>query len=732
MRQEKCDRRHFKRMQFPPFDNEEPPLDYGDNILDVDPLEAIQLNLNEEEDSPIFEWFYDHRPLVDTPSVSGEAYRFWSLDLPVMTNLLQCLVSLRQKIVLYGESPDMAIPGGPKSEPLYHDMEAFDKDSNELNDINKVIIPVQLPSPFCPYLSIPRAKNVYIRTDDPDLPAFYFDPLVNPISNYAVVARNAPLISHEDEVFGPNGADDYEWELSDDVGLFLSDSPLENDRAANAIALWWAPAPYDTWLGHTRHAQDVRLVKNRYLEHCPPNQVTKLPKAMTKKSLFRQLKSTKFFQTTKLDWVEAGLQVCRQGYNMLDFSIHHKNLNYLHLDYNMNLARKKSHFGNAFYLCSETLRLTKLVVDVHVQFRLGTVNAFQLADALQYTPVHVGALIDMYRPKYKLMCQVRMCKDLKHLMYYRINTGPVGKGPGCGFWVLGWRSDCFPCVILSLFLNNGNLLAHQFEGPNSKGIAKPVTKQRVESHFDLELCAAVTHDILNTMPESIKQNKAKMIIQHLSKAWRWWKANIPWKSLACWSQSKTSSSDTSSPRPIGISSKEAVAIYTATVHWLEARKSTSVPFPPLSYKRGTKLLVLALGKLKEAYSVKSRLNQSQREELALIEQAYNNPHECLSRIKRLSLTQCAFVESDIYFFNTYDKLIPCYDIEPMEKIANAYLDQFLFLKADKRGLLPAWNRPADAEPTRLLVDKWRQGINNLNDIWATSEGESNVLMDNVL
>jgi len=41
-------------------------------------------------------------------------------------------------------------------------------------------------------------------------------------------------------------------------------------------------------------------------------------KAMTKKNLFRQLKVTKFFQTTKLDWVEAGLQVCRQGYNMLN------------------------------------------------------------------------------------------------------------------------------------------------------------------------------------------------------------------------------------------------------------------------------------------------------------------------------------------------------------------------------------------------------------------------------
>lgn len=71
--------------------------------------------------------------------------------------------------------------------------------------------------------------------------------------------------------------------------------------------------------------------------------------------LFRSFKATKFFQTTTLDWVEAGLQVCRQGYNMLNLLIHRKNLNYLHLDYNFNLKpvktlttkeRKKSRFGN--------------------------------------------------------------------------------------------------------------------------------------------------------------------------------------------------------------------------------------------------------------------------------------------------------------------------------------------------------------------------------------------------
>ena len=33
------------------------------------------------------------------------------------------------------------------------------------------------------------------------------------------------------------------------------------------------------------------------------------PKNMKKKSLFKALKATKFFQSTELDWVEVGLQV---------------------------------------------------------------------------------------------------------------------------------------------------------------------------------------------------------------------------------------------------------------------------------------------------------------------------------------------------------------------------------------------------------------------------------------
>ena len=50
---------------------------------------------------------------------------------------------------------------------------------------------------------------------------------------------------------------------------------------------------------------------------------------------------------------------------------------------------RRSRFGNAFHLTREILRLTKLVVDSVVQYRLGNVDAFQLADGLQYIFAHV-------------------------------------------------------------------------------------------------------------------------------------------------------------------------------------------------------------------------------------------------------------------------------------------------------------------------------------------------------
>lgn len=58
--------------------------------------------------------------------------------------------------------------------------------------------------------------------------------------------------------------------------------------------------------------------------------------------------------------------------------------------------------------------------------------------------------------------------------------------------------------------------------------------------------------------------------------------------------------------------------------------------------------------------------------------------------------------------------------------------QYLWYESDKRRLFPNWVKPSDSEPPPLLVYKWCQGINNLNDIWDTSEGQCVVLMQSRL
>ena len=49
MRREKRNRRHFKRMRLPPFDDEEPVMDYAE--LDVEPPEPIRMEFGNEDNS---------------------------------------------------------------------------------------------------------------------------------------------------------------------------------------------------------------------------------------------------------------------------------------------------------------------------------------------------------------------------------------------------------------------------------------------------------------------------------------------------------------------------------------------------------------------------------------------------------------------------------------------------------------------------------------------------------
>lgn len=85
--------------------------------------------------------------------VNGSTYRKWNLTLPQMATLYrlanQLLTDLVDQNFFYlfdlksfftAKALNMAIPGGPKFEPLVKDSNTADEDWNEFNDINKIII----------------------------------------------------------------------------------------------------------------------------------------------------------------------------------------------------------------------------------------------------------------------------------------------------------------------------------------------------------------------------------------------------------------------------------------------------------------------------------------------------------------------------------------------------------------------------------------------------------------
>ena len=82
---------------------------------------------------------------------------------------------------------------------------------------------------------------VYIKTEDPDLPAFYFDPLVNPIAHrigakvghvwvwvciYCIILSWKQVVEVEPE-------EDEEFILPEYVKPFLADTPLYTDNTAH-------------------------------------------------------------------------------------------------------------------------------------------------------------------------------------------------------------------------------------------------------------------------------------------------------------------------------------------------------------------------------------------------------------------------------------------------------------------------------------------------------------------
>ncbi|KAL6928706.1 hypothetical protein ACO0SA_002035 [Hanseniaspora valbyensis] len=838
---------YIRRIKFPIFDDDMDIMSFAED-LDGLPLPPP---ITFENEIDVEDWLYEKNPLrfKNEAKFVNDSYKKWSLDGENLVKLYDLSESLRNEVKdsnyynLFNmnvhknaKSLNVSFKDGAKFEPLFgkednEDMEHY----TEFNSIDRFIIRGHDRSEyklFFPHLYNVRPRKLVVpqlvnsincTIDEFDKnKVFGFSEELNPINVQTTITNQTDfekglLKNNEKFNISPKIFKNTERDKKTTTTTTLSD----------AIKLFEAPAPFNKKHGKTERSQDINLLKSWISQHPDkqnyPIKVKKSYQGLLKNkiktnlrakkqqkkkhislykdlkskkkikqrktSLFSSLRDTKFFQQTTIDWVEAGLQLLKQGHNMLNLLLQKRGISFLHLDYNFNLKpiktlstkeRKKSRFGHALHLIREFLKMVKLIVDAHVSFRLGKIDSYQLGDAIHYIFNHLGHLTGVYRYKYKVMHQIKQCNDLKHIIYHRFNEN-VGKGPGCGFWQPSWRvwinfvKGTAP--MLETWLKN--LIDRQFEGRNNDKV-KTVTKQRLDAYYDIELKTSIMNDIMDMIPVGLQQKTMKNILQHLTEAWRCWKANVKWdvqgmpepvknlinkyvqKKADNWILSaketrlkiqqgkkvekteirkntgrmariwlieeKNRQENLLTNGSRDTSPDEAVSIFKNLVEWLESRNYEPIPFPPINYKHDNKIFALALENLKENYSSKSRLTSAEREELALIEKAFENPHESLNRIKKLMITQRIFKPIQFEMSDTLHELYPRFFVDPLEKITDAYLDQYLAYESDNRNLFPQWVKPSDSEIPPFLVHKFCSGLNNLNNVWDCSNGEMNALL----
>jgi pre-mRNA-processing factor 8 len=105
---------------------------------------------------------------------------------------------------------------------------------------------------------------LYIKNDDPEIEAFYFDEVINPISAYKTEKLRG--LTDNLEVTDEDLED---FVLPETVQPILSEEPLFNERTVSAINLYWAPEPFNKRTGPTRRCYDIPLVSSWFKERCP-------------------------------------------------------------------------------------------------------------------------------------------------------------------------------------------------------------------------------------------------------------------------------------------------------------------------------------------------------------------------------------------------------------------------------------------------------------------------------
>jgi pre-mRNA-processing factor 8 len=503
-----------------------------------------------------------------------------------------------------------------------------------------------------------------------------------------------------------------------------------------------------------------KIPTNLNLNHIKRNNLKRESKIKNKKphtNILKLLKNTRYFQTTQMEWLEVALLILKQGHKMLDEILTRKKLYYLYIDKNFNLKpkrslktkeRKKSRVGVSFHLTREILKLMKFVVDSFVLYKLKNINKFELCISLKNLFSKVGIVTGIYRYKYKVMNQIKLCKDIEKIIDHFEDTS----------WCEMWRRYVFMTRGYNSLLKEyiTNLTERIINGREVHD--KVVTKQRKESNFDIE----IKNMMIDEMEGKYSKEQIKMILRHFNEAWKCWKGDVTYEIPA----EECTELNSILRKYVQIKSewyiKEAIngRVDSKKDFMKKMGKITRLFFKEERYRQNNYLLnmsitpIEALKLYKVAYSYfynRDKItfpekNCEKHLQIAVEKLSYGAPEEerefynkvlddmssYIFQIRKNILTQRKFRDINATIFHSYDKFIVTYNVNYLEKLTDAFLCSYLFFETDRKNIFPDYIKPGDEIEAKTI----RNLCCRLNEYFDRSniflfEGRYDSLMQNI-
>lgn len=506
---------------------------------------------------------------------------------------------------------------------------------------------------------------------------------------------------------------------------------------------------------------DISLYKNTFpfnLHNLEKNRIKNLKKPKCHKSptdILKHLKNTRFFQITNIEWLEAAIIILNQGHKMLSEILRRKKLYFMCLDKNFNLKpvrplktkeRKKSRVGTSFHLTRELYKLIKYIVDIF----LSVSNKYELCLNLHNLFTKIGTITGIYRYKYKVMTQIKICKDIEKVLKYYDDYS----------WSEIWRRYVFMTRGYNSLLKKyiSNLTERIINGREYH--EKKVTKQRIESNYDIN----IKNNMINEMEGKYTKNQIKMILRHFNEAWRYWKADHIYKFMNIEEEyNNLIISNINDIIKKYINIKSQWYIKQAIEGKVESKKDfvkkigklTRLFFKEERYrqKKYLKNLLItpleAAGIYKTAYNyfkdkknisfpetncekhlqnaVHYLIKNAKDEEKEFYEKVLKNSSAYIFQIKKNILTQKKFRDVEAKISHSYNEYIVIYKVNYIERLTDAFIASYIFYETSE--IFPEYIKPGDEIESKSLygvVDK----LKHFKNVYLI-EGEYIDLMKNI-